>query len=233
MKKKLLLTLLSGSFLISNSYGIAKWGIDLTNKRFNTDFGVKAGGNFQQINAYPFTPAFNPGYIAGAYIEHRWNVLGLKLEATVSSAKYVTEFAAARKYYVLDKVTTTDTVSKADLSTMSINIPLMGEIRASERFTFLLGAQYSMVLSVKDNNGAYTKIHKPEDVFKKTSFAAITGFEVGFAKKFRFGATYTMGVSDINNSQIKGIDGKWITTGAQAYLTYRIRRWSKHPMPGL
>ena len=50
------------------------------------DWGIKAGGNFQQISGFPFKQSYDPTGLAGAFISIHGKSLGLKLEATASMA---------------------------------------------------------------------------------------------------------------------------------------------------
>ena len=229
MKRKIILSLLSLVCLGTvTSFAQCQWEMAQPPHLSNTEVGIKAGGNFQQINAFYFDQSYRPGYIGGLYLEHRWNILGLRLEATASSARYVSERPAAKRYAMPYEVFSADTVGKSDLNLMYLNIPIIGEINASKHLTVLFGVQYSTLLSTVDNNGVYTKINKPQNAFRKENISALTGLEFKFAKRFKIGATYTMGFEDINNHQIAGVDDTWLTGSAQVYLLFRLRKWAKY-----
>lgn len=226
MKRLLLLALFTGNlFNLKSTQAQGKWEYDVSKHNVWSEFGVKAGGNFQQFAGYPFSPDYNTGFMAGLFLERCWNVFGLRAEVTGTTGHVLSEFPASR-HYTLSHDVATDTSSKIDLNMAFVNIPVMAEIKAGKHFTIMFGGQYSMLLMTNDNNGAYTKVGKPEELFKKSYISALTGLEITIGKKLRVGGNYIFGVTDLNNQKIAGLEGKWMTGGPQAYLAYQLDKWS-------
>ena len=111
MKKILFFTSLSLLFLLLSVIGNAQ--IYSSSLHPDSDWGIKAGGNFQQLSASPFVPAYNTGYVAGLYVAKHWNKVALRVEALVSNAHYTTEKSAT---YGLFYEKGYDTVHKGDFN---------------------------------------------------------------------------------------------------------------------
>lgn len=188
------------------------------------DLGIKAGVNMQQINAYPFGMEYSQGYTAGLYFEKRHNRWAIRAEVNASTAQFTTDRAASRKYALsFDKVT--DTVTKGILDVMYVNVPVMLCFKLGRHGNFLMGGQYSQLISSKDNNGALTAMWKTDKLLKDNYISGIFGLEFEMIKRLRIGATYSQGFTDINNQKYPGVVGRWVTGSGQAYLTYKLKRW--------
>ncbi len=188
------------------------------------DLGVKAGVNMQQIVAYPFETKYSQGYTAGLYYEKRMNHIAFRAEINASTAQFTTDRAASRKYQLSQDVVK-DTVTKGIFDVMYVNVPLMCVFKLGRHGNFMMGAQYSRLITSKDNNGAFKAMWGTENVLKDDYVSGIFGLEFEMVKRLRIGATYAQGFTDINNGKFKGVNGQWVTGSAQAYLTYKIKRW--------
>ncbi|NDH68717.1 MAG: PorT family protein [Gammaproteobacteria bacterium] len=189
------------------------------------DLGVKAGLNMQQIVAYPFASTYSQGYMGGFYLEKRMNKVALRVELTGSTTQFTTDNPATKKYSLEpDAVKLTDT-SKGDFNIIFANLPVMVVFKLGRHGNMYMGGQYSRAVSIKDNNGVFSKKWGTEKVIKDGYFSGIFGLEFEMFKRLRLGASYTQGVSDMNNMKYPGIVGKWVSGAGQAYLSYKIKRW--------
>ncbi len=225
MKRVILLSLLNAGLLISAT-GIAQTmpGEGAARIYRFADLGIKAGVNMQQLVAYPFANTYNQGFTAGLYYEKRRNRIAVRAEVNASTSQFTTDLAASKKYQ-LSHDAVTDTVSKGIFDVLYVNVPVMVVFKLGRHGNFLMGAQYSRLVNISDNNGAFTKVWKTEKVLKDDYFSAVFGLEFEMFKRLRLGATYAQGVTDINNNKYPGVVGQWLTGSGQAYLTYKIKRW--------
>jgi hypothetical protein len=197
------------------------------NLKYNNfaEWGVKAGGNMQQITAYPFKAGYTPGAVVGAYVSRHGNIWGVRAEATASTTNFKSEMPAIKRY-VLDTKHYADSLSVADFDLMYVNVPLVCEVKPSEHLTMLLGVQYSALINVTDKNKAFTQVGDAKKVFAPSNVSALFGFEGNvYRNKLKIGATYNMGFSDINNKGYGGSRDSWSSSSAQIYLTYRVGKF--------
>ena len=202
---------------------IPQWKID-RERQVYSEFGIKLGGNFQQMNGYPFVPAYNPGGIAGVYVSKHGKTYGIKLEATVSTGAYKTADAASHSF-VPTKDKPSDTVSKGDFTTLSVNVPLLLEIRPCKHFLFQFGPQYTHLLMTNDNNNAFKKAWNTDKIFKNDNYSLVFGVEEDITHGVKIGATFTESLSDVNNAAFAGISDRWQSTSAQVSLVIKLRKW--------
>ena len=226
MKRLILFSVLSAALFISGkAMAQANPGEGVKYIYRFSDFGIKAGVNMQQLVAYPFKADYSQGYTAGVYYEKRRNAIAFRAEINASTAQFTTDRAASKKYQLSNDVVA-DSVTKGILDVMYVNVPVMLVFKLGRHGNFLFGAQYSQLVSISDNNGAFTKAWKTEKALKDNYVSSIFGLEFEmFRKRMRLGATYAQGFTDVNNLKYPGVAGNWITGSAQAYLTYKIKRW--------
>lgn len=191
------------------------------------EWGARAGANFQQLAAFPFSNAYNTGGFGGAYIRRRKDFVGVQLEVNVANASYTTAYPVGHNFTSDRTVKNTDTTTKGKFNSLYVNIPLMLEIRMGYHFAFQFGAQYSYLLSNSDANDAFTKKFGTADVFNKTNVSVLAGFEGDVCKKWAIGARYAIGMSDVNAGKYKPLTDRWHIGSGQVYLTYRIGKWGE------
>ena len=189
-----------------------------------SEWGIKAGSDFQLLSSFPFSQSLSTGVLAGAYASSHGETYGIRCEVTISSAHYTTEFAASHAFE-LTKTVPSDTVTKGDLNAYYIHIPILWEIRPVKHVCMLLGGEYSYLATVTDNNGALSKTVDTKTVFKTGNISAVMGLEVDISKSFRIGATYALGFSDVNNQKFQSVSDRWTLFSGNAYLTYQIRKY--------
>lgn len=188
------------------------------------DAGVRAGANMQQLSAFPFTTDYQGGFFAGGYATRRTELLGVQLEANVSMAPATTVYPVGHMYNVVGDHFA-DTTTKGKFNTAFLNIPLSFEIRFSKHFSFLMGAQYSMLLSCKDDNGVFTKRYGTEDILKSANVSLISGFQLDMYKDLNIGARYVIGTSNMNNDKFTPFTDAWHISSGQVYLSYRLTKF--------
>ncbi len=184
-----------------------------------TDLGAKLGFNFQEIVKSPFSPSFNPGVVAGGYFRRFWGRSGIRAELLVNTASYTSQNPAA--YYV-QHTTSTDTVTKSAFKTAYLSIPAMFEQRCSQKVYLLFGPQYSLLVSSSDKNGEFTKIYSKNNVFFKSEFSLVAGFEVQLPHAIRIGARYIKGLTDVNNNVYPKAYEAWTINAIQVAFSYRF-----------
>ena len=182
-----------------------------------SDFGIKAGGNFQEMGTSPFTQQFTPGIVGGIYFRRFYRVTAFKIEALASSAHY--ESSQPAGYYT---VHASDSVTKSSFKAMYISIPAMFELRLYRDLYIEVGPQYSYLLSSADKNGVFSKIYKQNDIFYKSEFSGLIGLEVNLPRKFKVDVRYIKGITDVNNSVYPKAYLQWQINSLQATLSYRL-----------
>jgi hypothetical protein len=187
--------------------------------RGETDLGVKLGLNFQEIIKSPFSPSFNPGIVAGGYCRRFWGGSGIRGELLVNTASYTSQNPA--DYYAPHKAGS-DTVTKSAFKAAYISIPVMFEQRCFHKLYLLLGPQYSHLISSSDKNGEFTKIYGKSNVFYKSEFSMVGGFEVQLPQRLRIGARYIKGLTDVNNSIYPKAYEAWTINTVQITFSYRL-----------
>jgi len=205
---------------------LPQWKID-QQRQVYSEFGLKFGGNFQQMNGYPFVQAYNPGGILGVYVSKHGKTYGIKLEATLSTAQYKTMDAASHQF-VASSDKPKDTVSKGDFTTASINVPLLLEIRPFRHLLFQFGPQYTHLLMTMDNNSAFKKAWNNDNIFKNDNYSLVFGLETDITRGVKLGATFTESMTDVNNGAFIGLNDRWQSTAAQVYLIVKLKKWYSH-----
>lgn len=196
-------------------------------KKYSNDYyewGARAGANFQQLAAFPFSKDYNTGGFGGFYVKRRKNSFGIQLEVNVSNASYTTEYPVGHDF-TLTHIRFADSTTKGKFDALYLNVPLMLEVRPGNHFAFQFGAQYSYLLSNKDNNGMFTGRYRTADIFNKGNVSVLTGIEIDVCKDFRLGARYAVGLSDVDNKKFTPFTDKWQINSGQVFLTYRISKW--------
>ena len=198
--------------------------IYMTSAVSNTDFGIKAGGNFQNISGAVFNSSYSPGYVAGLYVGKRWKKVALHLEALASSGSYTTLKPAVAPLSEGQIKQLKDTTSKGDFSSTYISVPLVLEIKLYKKLFLELGPQYNYMLSITDNNGAYTKAFKKDNLFKTGEACFDIGINADIARKFNLGLRYVVGLTNVNNDKYFHEYDSWTENSIQLALSYKIRK---------
>ena len=187
-------------------------------------WGVKAGGNFQLLGGFPFQQDYSKGFLAGAYAQRREGPIEWQAEVNMSTASFKTTNPVACKCG-LTELAIADTTSKGDFSAIYLNVPLMVKLRPGKHLMVNFGVQYTHMLSITDNNGAFTKQFGTEKVLKPDNVFMLTGLEVDLTKKLRLGATYSLGFANVNNHKYTPLSDTWMVSNGQVFLTYSIKKW--------
>ncbi len=184
-----------------------------------TDLGAKLGINFQEMVESPFSPSFNPGIVGGGYFRRFWGGSGVRAELLFNTASYTSQNPAS---YYAQHTPGTDTVTKSAFKTAYISVPAMFEQRCFHKLYLLFGPQYSLLISSSDKNGEFTKIYNKSNVFFKSEFSLVGGFEVQLPHSLRIGARYIKGLTDVNNNIYPKAYEAWTINAIQVSFSYRI-----------
>lgn len=182
-----------------------------------SDFGIKLGGNFQEIGTSPFTSQFNPGIVGGLYFRRFYRVTAIEIEALASSAHYISSQPAG--YFTTHA---SDSVTKSEFRTIYLSVPMMFQLQVIKRLFVEVGPQYSYLISSADKNGAFTKIYKKDDVFYKSEFSGVVGLEYLYNRKFKIDVRYVKGITDVNNNLYPKAYLEWTINSLQATVSYRL-----------
>ncbi len=182
-----------------------------------SDFGVKAGVNFQELATSPFAPKLTAGIVGGLYFRRYWRVTGVKIEALASSAHYVSKEPAA--YYASSAK---DTVSKSEFKAIYLSVPVLGELRLYHEIYIEIGPQYSHLMASSDKNGAFSHIYGKSDIFFKSEFSGVIGIEAGLPYGLKIDARYCKGLTDVNNSIYPQAYLQWTINTIQATVSYNL-----------
>lgn len=209
MKRKTVIALLIAVFLFtyqSDAQILSGLSKDTTQPKIG--FGLKAGLNMQTISGSIWDNGSQAGWNGGFFVRMYKNKLGGRAEVLISSNK------------ISSPVITDSFGNKGDFRTTHIEVPVMVEYSVIPRLTIMAGGQYSNLTTVKNLTDITGDIKK---IFKQSEFSAIVGVEVKLPYKIGIGARYRLGISNINNETISGIEGSWSTQAIQFYASYTIK----------
>ncbi len=180
--------------------------------------GVTLGGSLQQLSGAPVKSG--PGIIAGVYSRKEISKrLGLRLEVLGNYFRYTTKYPASEYALYAPGM---DTLHKGDFQVLYVNVPMLVECWVANTIQAVGGVQLGYLASITDKNNAYTSIYGANHFIKPTDFSAVLGIEMILTKKFKFGARFVKGVTDINNSKYYLVPKTWTTTSMQATVSYKI-----------
>src|SRR5579871_1023130 len=97
MIRTILLTALIAALSFSNNCNAQIPGVSKVTKALpKVDFGVKLGGNFNQLDGSSFKSAYQPGFVTGLFLGLRKGKWGGRIEGLLSSAKYTYSYTATQ-----------------------------------------------------------------------------------------------------------------------------------------
>jgi len=140
------------------------------------DFGVKFGGNFDNIKGNGWSNTYQSGYHGGAFIGFREQVFGFQGEALVSLAKYNLS------------------PSNGEVNNVYLQIPALFQLKLIPRVWLQVGPQYSLLFSSKlQNNSSSTNYFKTGGAF------GVAGIQILLPLHLTLGARYLFGLSNWND----------------------------------
>lgn len=160
------------------------------------DFGIKFGGNFDNMNGNGWSNSYHTGYNGGLFLGFRENVFSVQGEALVSSGQFTHN-------------------PGTDVKNMYVQVPVLFGVRLVPRLWLQLGPQYSLLASSKfaDNSSA-------TNYFKTGSFSGVAGVQLFLPLHLLIGARYIIGVTDCNN--VSGSSDVWKQRTLQLYLGLKL-----------
>ncbi len=179
--------------------------------------GVKVGGQFMRLSSAPVKSSPSP--IVGLFAYNNMGRIGIRLEAMGSMVTHTTKYAAS--YYTL-YTAGADTVTPAELQTISVSVPLLVEYQLTERIQLIAGPQLSYLVSITDKNEAYTKVYGDTKFLKKTDIAIVAGAEYQIGANIKVGARVVAGVTDVNASTYYLVPRSWSSLAGQLSISYKI-----------
>ncbi len=140
------------------------------------DFGVKFGGNFDNINGTGWNNTYQTGYHSGVFLGFREHVFGVQGEALLSSGQYTY-------------------IPNTDVNNLYLHLPALLEIRVVPGIWLQSGPQYSFLLASKfaGNNNA-------TNYFKQGGLSGVAGLQILLPLHLIIGARYIFGLSDWNEA---------------------------------
>jgi hypothetical protein len=179
--------------------------------------GVKVGGQLMKLSSAPVKSSASP--LVGLFAYNNMGRIGIRLEAMGTMVTHTTNYAAS--YYTL-YTAGADTVTQAELQTISISVPLLVEYQLTERIQLIAGPQFSYLLSVTDKNEAYTKVYGDTKFLKKQDYGVVVGAEYQIGANIKIGARMIAGVTDVNASTYYLVPRSWSSLAGQLSISYKI-----------
>jgi hypothetical protein len=116
--------------------------------------GLKLGVNFQSLSGAPVNST--PGAVAGAYARKDIGRFGVRAELLGSFTQYTTKYPAS---FYSNYTSGMDTVTKGKFMAIYLSVPLLVEYKLNNKLNVMAGPQFSYLVSLSDNNNAYSKIY--------------------------------------------------------------------------
>jgi Outer membrane protein beta-barrel domain len=157
--------------------------------------GVRAGLNFNQIDALGWQYKYETTPFAGIYANVSGGRLGLHVEALYTNQSITTDTSFKNlysKYYnnILDSA------KNGSFTFTKLQVPVLLNFKFSSKFWLQFGAMFSNNTSVVDK----TSLIKTSDaIFKSNDVSLSGGLWVGITKRINVSGRYTQNMTDISN----------------------------------
>ena len=173
-------------------------------------YGVVAGTNIYKMTGRSFDNKFQAGFSGGVYGEYTFSrMLALQPELLFNQLMGNTSDQFSQIY-------PGSVSSKVYLN--FISLPVMVAFKPTPELSILFGPQYSYLVS-QTTGLTPDPVYGGKDAFKKSDLSLAFGGQLNLGK-FKVGARYTVGLSDINNLPASD---DWKYHGFHFYLGYRIK----------
>jgi hypothetical protein len=184
LKSTLLLTFILSSHLVG--------ALDLS-------FGVKGGLQAQKMNGDGLKNVYSTGPLAGAFINLNKHRIGLQLESIWSQNEITTDssfYGLYKQYY--NRIN--DSLKVGNFRFQTISLPILLNIKLTQKFWLQLGPQYSSNVSIIDKSDL---IESGIKILKNNNYNFIGGFwfQTGgesHSLKLNMGARIIVGLNNIN-----------------------------------
>jgi hypothetical protein len=174
------------------------------------EWGTILGGNFQQLSASPFVAKYSTGLTAGFYFRHNTRYSSVELGLTSASARFTAE--------------ATDQFERQDLDVAFFNVPFVASVKTSKRWRLQMGATYQFLISATNKTTPKSSLFEDNKLFRRSNLQLTVGVEYALDQDMLLGASYGIGMLDINNQKYGSYTETWMTSGAQVTLKSRVRK---------
>jgi hypothetical protein len=181
----------------------AKLTVPVVGKSPEATFGVKVGGNFEQLNGKSWETAYKPGIVFGAFGAIQKKHLGIQAELLVNTSNYSLK----------------DSLSQGAFRMVNLCIPILIEYKVLPRVWVQAGPQFNTLLSARRENIDDADVKK---LFNAGNVNLVTGVEVELPLRFSAGCRYILGLSDLNNETLPGVTDAWKTRSIQLHVGFRF-----------
>lgn len=185
------------AFLVISASGIQAQGLHI---------GIKGGANIGQVDGRSFQDGYKWGYCLGGFAElnitSKW---GLQPELLFSQTSTQTSNLFNSIY--------PDGINYQNVKLNYMTIPVLLSWKPIPILSIQVGPQFGVLLSSSQNilgNG--------EKAFKSGDFALVGGAQVNLLK-FKFGARYVSGLTNLDNV---GSSDTWKNNSFQLYIGFRL-----------
>ena len=158
------------------------------------DFGIKFGGNYDNINGNGWSNTYQTGYNGGIFLGVREHIFGIQGEALIGSGRYIFNGVTVKNLY--------------------LHVPVLFQIRLVPRLWLQVGPQYSFLLSSK-----YASNDNATNYFKPGGVSGVAGLQLLLPLHLTLGARYSFGLTDWDNLSK---NNTWTIRAMQLYVGFRL-----------
>lgn len=188
--------------------------------RVHVNGGIKLGANLAKLNSDTWDGGYKTNLLGGVFLRLHNGRWGVQAEGFYSQSDYTTgkDFHSIYPIYL---AAGKDSLSSGTFRVSYFNIPLMVQVKILNRVWMQLGAQYSGVVSAKDQD-AFVKDTK-ELFDKQGDVAAVGGLWIDLPLHLNIGARYVVAFSNSRNSDFNGTTNEsWKQRNVQLHLGWTI-----------
>jgi Outer membrane protein beta-barrel domain len=157
--------------------------------------GLKAGLNFNQLNALGWSSDYVTNPFVGAYVNVGKKRLGLHVEALMANQRVTTDSSFKGLYNQYYQIML-DSSKVGSYSFQKLQVPVYLSFKFNQRFWVQFGAIFSNDLNIVNKNNFKQTADK---VFKSKDVMLSGGIWLGLTKRFSISGRYSQSLSDINN----------------------------------
>ncbi len=181
--------------------------------------GIKLGANLAKLDGQTWDGGYKTNVLGGVFIRLHNGRWGVQAEGLFSQSEYTTgkDFNAIYPLYLQAGK---DSLSRGSFKVSYFNIPLMVQLKILNRVWMQLGAQYSGVVSVKDEDEF---VKDAEGLFDHGDISAVGGLWVDLPLHLNAGARYVLGFTNSKNDELnKTATESWKQRNVQIHIGWTI-----------